>query len=93
MLKGNPEAAGNVFNNFITGTWSPVLYQVIFMAVCIWVIVHGVKGGIEKWSKVMMPLIIILLAVLAVRGITLKGGLEGISFLLTYIESILFNES
>ena len=81
MLKGDPEAAGNVFNNFITGTWSPVLYQVIFMAVCIWVIVHGVKGGIEKWSKVMMPLIIILLAVLAVRGITLKGGLEGISFL------------
>jgi len=81
VLKGNPEAAGNVFNNFITGTWSPVLYQVIFMAVCIWVIVHGVKGGIEKWSKVMMPLIIILLAVLAVRGITLKGGLEGISFL------------
>ena len=81
VLKGNPEAAGNVFNNFITGTWSPVLYQVIFMAVCIWVIVHGVKGGIEKWSKVMMPLIIILLAVLAVRGITLKGGLEGLSFL------------
>ena len=81
VLTGNPEAAGNVFNNFITGTWSPVLYQVIFMAVCIWVIVHGVKGGIEKWSKVMMPLIIILLAVLAVRGITLKGGLEGISFL------------
>ncbi len=81
VLKGDPEAAGSLFNNFITGTWSPVLYQIIFMAVCIWVIVHGVKGGIEKWAKVMMPLIIILLAVLAVRGITLKGGLEGISFL------------
>ncbi|MFQ6676827.1 MAG: sodium-dependent transporter [Fidelibacterota bacterium] len=80
-LAGNPEAAGNVFNHFITSTWSPVLYQIIFMILCIWVIVNGVKGGIEKWAKIMMPLIIILLAVLAVRGLTLEGGMEGMSFL------------
>ena len=81
VLKGNPDAAGEFFNNFITGTWSPILYQVIFMVLCIFVIVNGVKGGIERWSKIMMPIIIILLAVLAVRGITLDGGLEGLSFL------------
>ena len=80
-LAGDPDSAGNVFNNFITGTWSPIFFQVIFMTVCIWVIVNGVKGGIEKWSKIMMPLIIILLCMLAVRGMTLPGGMEGISFL------------
>jgi NSS family neurotransmitter:Na+ symporter len=80
-LAGNPDLAGNVFNNFITGTWSPIFFQVIFMTVCILVIVNGVKGGIEKWSKIMMPLIIILLGMLAVRGMTLPGGMEGISFL------------
>jgi len=80
-LAGNPEAAGNVFNNFITGLWSPLLFQVIFMTVSIWVIVKGVKGGIEKWSKVMMPLIVFLLAALAVRGMTLPGGKEGLAFL------------
>mgnify|MGYP000330160904 FL=1 len=80
-LAGDPVAAGSVFNNFITGTWSPIFFQVIFMTVCIWVIVNGVKGGIEKWSKIMMPLIIILLGMLAVRGMTLPGGMEGISFL------------
>ena len=80
-LAGDPAAAGSVFNNFITGTWSPIFFQVIFMTVCIWVIVNGVKGGIEKWSKIMMPLIIILLGALAVRGMTLPGGMEGISFL------------
>ncbi|MBC8345972.1 MAG: sodium-dependent transporter [Candidatus Marinimicrobia bacterium] len=80
-LAGSPDTAGNVFNTFITGLWAPVFYQVIFMTVCIWVIIHGVKGGIEKWSKIMMPLIIILLAVLAVRGMTLPGGSEGLAFL------------
>ena len=80
-LAGDPDAAGNVFNTFITDTWSPIIYQVFFMAFCVWVIVNGVKGGIEKWSKIMMPLIVVLLAVLAVRGMTLPGGMKGISFL------------
>ncbi len=80
-LAGDPDAAGNVFNTFITDTWSPIIYQVFFMAFCVWVIVNGVKGGIEKWSKIMMPLIVVLLAVLAVRGMTLAGGMKGISFL------------
>ena len=80
-LAGNPEAAGTMFNGFITSAWSPVIYQVLFMTLCIWVIVKGVKGGIEKWSKVMMPLIVILLGMLAVRGMTLPGGMEGLSFL------------
>ncbi len=80
-LSGDPAAASSVFNNYINGTWSPIFFQVIFMTVCIWVIVNGVKGGIEKWSKIMMPLIIILLGALAVRGMTLPGGMEGISFL------------
>ncbi len=81
VLAGNPEAAGAMFNGFITSAWSPVIYQILFMTLCIWVIVKGVKGGIEKWSKVMMPLIVILLGMLAVRGMTLPGGMEGLSFL------------
>ena len=80
-LAGNPEAAGTMFNGFITSAWSPVIYQVLFMMLCIGVIINGVKGGIEKWSRIMMPMIIVLLGVLAVRGMTLPGGMEGLSFL------------
>ena len=80
-LSGNTEAAGAVFDGFIKSTYSPVLYQILFMGLCIFVIVQGVKGGIEKWSKIMMPIIIVLLGVLAIRGMTLEGGMEGLSFL------------
>ncbi|MEC9436890.1 MAG: sodium-dependent transporter [Candidatus Neomarinimicrobiota bacterium] len=81
QLAGNPDASSAIFGTFIESTWSPLLYQIFFMALCMWVIINGVKGGIEKWSSVMMPLIILLLAVLAVRGVTLEGGMKGISFL------------
>ena len=81
QLTGDPEAASALFNSFITGTWAPLFWQLLFMMICIYVIVNGVKGGIEKWSRIMMPLIIILLAVIAIRGVTLDGGMAGISFL------------
>ena len=51
------------------------------MALCVYVIVNGVKDGIENWSKIMMPIIIVLLFVLAIRGLTLPGGIDGLRFL------------
>ena len=81
VLKSNSDAAHKEFKSFHTSTWNPIFWQILFMALCVWVIVNGVKGGIEKWSKIMMPLIVVLLAVLAVRGMTLAGGMKGISFL------------
>ena len=80
-LVNDPEGAGTMFNGIITSTWEPIFWQVIFMALCTWVIVNGVKGGIEKWSRIMMPLIIFILIILAVRGLTLPNGKEGLAFL------------
>ena len=80
-LINDPEGAGTMFNGIITSTWEPIFWQVIFMALCTWVIVNGVKGGIEKWSRIMMPLIIFILIILAVRGLTLPNGKEGLAFL------------
>jgi NSS family neurotransmitter:Na+ symporter len=80
-LDSNPEAAASLFTNFIQSTWSPVFFQIFFMALCILVIINGVKQGIESWSKVMMPIIIVLLFALAVKGLMMPGGVEGLKFL------------
>ena len=56
-LANNPDAAEKLFGGFVSLTWSPVFFQIIFMVICIYVIVNGVKEGIERWSKIMMPLI------------------------------------
>ncbi len=80
-LANNSTAAEELYNGFISSRWSPIFYQMVFMAICIFVIVKGVKNGIERWSKIMMPLIIILLIVLAIRGLTLPNGIDGLAFL------------
>ena len=80
-LNNNPDAAKDLFATFTESTWTPIFFQIAFMSICMFVIINGVKDGIENWSKVMMPIIVGLLFVLAIRGLTLPGGDEGLKFL------------
>jgi len=52
------------------------------MLITIGVVVKGVKDGIERWTKVLMPLLFALLVLLALRAVTLSGGGSGLSFYL-----------
>ena len=81
QLAGDPETSGTLFNAFITGTFAPILWQILFMGFTIFVIVQGVKGGIEKWTKIMMPAILVILVVLMIRGLTLPNGTQALDFL------------
>ena len=80
-LAGNPDISGSLFNSFITGSMAPIIWQILFMGFTIFVIVQGVKGGIEKWSKIMMPAILVILVVLMIRGLTLPNGMQALEFL------------
>lgn len=63
---------------------SAVFYPVLFLGVCIFVILKGVSGGIEKFSFYVMPLFMVLLIVLLVRSVTLPGALEGVEYMLSF---------
>jgi len=80
-LSGNPDIAGEHFTTFISNSINPVFWQILFMAFTITVIVQGVKGGIEKWTKIMMPAILVILVTLMVRGLTLPNGTKALEFL------------
>ncbi len=80
-LAGNPDMSGSLFNSFITGSMAPVIWQIFFMTFTIFVIVQGVKGGIEKWTKIMMPAILVILVMLMIRGLTLPNGMQALDFL------------
>jgi len=72
---------GASFDNFITNRTQPVFYHLLFIMASGIVVVFGVKKGIEKFSKVMMPLLFVLVIAIAIRSITMSGAGEGIRYL------------
>lgn len=84
-LPSGPEAAsiaGQNFGAFINNTPHVIFFQVLFMAATIFIVSKGISGGIEKASKILMPVLFILMILLAIRAITLSGGMKGILFYL-----------
>ncbi|MBR3859257.1 MAG: sodium-dependent transporter [Bacteroidaceae bacterium] len=71
-----------MFANFVSNPWRNLFWTISFMLITHVIVVRGVKSGIEKFSKVMMPALFIILVVLAACAITLPGSSKGIEFLL-----------
>jgi len=57
-------------------------YLAVFMALSVYVVVGGVREGIERWTKVLMPILLILLVLLGIRAVTLSGAGAGLAFYL-----------
>ena len=70
-----------VFNSFVTSDIAPILYTLAFLACTGIIIVAGVKNGIEKFTKALMPVLFVMMVILAVRSMTLPGAGEGVRYL------------
>jgi len=70
------------FGSMIANPWQAIFAQAIFMVLTIWIVSGGIKGGIERASKWMMPALFVFFILLAVRSLTLEGAMEGVQFLL-----------
>ena len=71
-----------VFNDFVSNPWLPVLMGVVFMGLTHFIIARGVQSGIEKSSKLMMPLLLLIIGILVVCSFGMPGSSEGLRFLL-----------
>ena len=69
------------FADFHNMGWRNVMWQAVFIFMTGFVVFKGVKNGIEKYAKVLMPLLFVILVVLGVRSVTLPGATEGLAFL------------
>ena len=72
---------GTMFQVFHTQAFRPLVWQVVFMAMTAGIILGGVRKGIEKYTKVLMPFLVVLLLIMAIRALTLPGAMGGLSFL------------
>lgn len=71
-----------IFGDFVSSPVEPILYAGLFVILTGMVVIGGIGKGIERWNKVLMPLLFILLLVLVVRAVTLPGAAAGLEFYL-----------
>ncbi len=69
-----------IFQGVAGSPLAAIGWHLAFMAITVVVVVGGVRDGIERWTKVLMPVLLVLLALLAVRAVTLSGAGEGLEF-------------
>ena len=74
---------GGFFHNFTTGTWMPLIFAYLFIFANHFIITGGVQGGIEKASKVMMPLLFAILIALAIYSLWMPAGREALANVFT----------
>lgn len=82
QLKGDPAFVSSFFSTFSSDPVRPAVLGVAFVLMTHLIIVRGVRNGIEKASKVLMPILFILLLVIVVASCSLPGASKGIEFLL-----------
>ncbi|MBL3538702.1 sodium-dependent transporter, partial [Aminivibrio sp.] len=85
--------AGDVFGAFVSNTPQVIIYQAIFMLITVWVVYKGIGEGIEKYCKILMPALFVILLILIVRSVTLEGAGKGLEFYLKPDFSKLTGES
>lgn len=75
-------AADGYFDSFISGGFSAEIWFLIFALVTLAVIYAGVENGIERVSKFMMPVLVVLAVVIAVYSMTREGAMAGVKYFL-----------
>ncbi len=72
----------DVFSTFTSNPWKPLVYQFIFLLITHVVVARGIESGIERVSKVLMPMLFVIIVLLVCYSLTMPGAAEGVRFLL-----------
>lgn len=69
------------FSEFIAQPITPIICTALFILAATFVVIRGVNKGIEKASRVLMPILVILSVIIAIYSVTLPGAMDGVKYL------------
>ena len=83
-IKGNRQAMATdtYFTGFLGETMSPLFWFLLFAVITFAVVIMGVEKGVERVSKFLMPVLILIAVALSVYGVTRPGAMEGVKYYL-----------
>jgi NSS family neurotransmitter:Na+ symporter len=76
-------AFSTMFTDFVSSAWGPLIAHTGFLLVTTLIVIVGIKDGIEKFSKVMMPMLFFIVIGIAIYSVTLPGAKAGLDYLFT----------
>ncbi|MEQ8228365.1 MAG: sodium-dependent transporter [Rhodospirillales bacterium] len=83
LSSSDPDQLGALFGGFISEPLGVIGFHALFMVLTVFVVAGGIRGGIERAARILMPALAVLIVILAVRSVTLEGAGKGIDFFLT----------
>jgi len=78
---GSESSIGTMFADFVSNPWMPLVCHTLFLLATTLIVVIGIKDGIEKFSKIMMPLLFFIVIAIAIYSLTLPGAGKGVDYL------------
>ena len=79
---GESQAAiSTMFGDFVSSPWIPLATHTLFLLITAVIVAAGSKGGIEKFSKIMMPMLFVIVLGIAIYSMTLPGAKAGLDYL------------
>lgn len=81
FLTSDSSSLAGQFSGYTSSSVMPVVTHLLFLAISALIVVAGVKNGIERYSKILMPVLFFLVLLLAIRSLTLDGAGAGVEFL------------
>ena len=80
LFSGNMPDSGS-FTAMLGSPWISIGVMVLFMLICYFINLGGVDGGIEKFNKIGMPALFVMLVIIIIRAWTLPNAAEGLKFM------------
>lgn len=71
------------FGDFISNAWLVIPLYGLFILFTVYVVLGGIRNGIERWAKVLMPILLVLMVLIIIRSVTLEGAGAGLDFYLS----------
>ncbi len=71
------------WESFVSSGWQPVLFHVLAISCAVFVVQRGVVNGIERANRFLIPALLALIVVSAIRALTLPGAISGLNYLFT----------
>ncbi len=76
-----PDEINAIFDTLVSSAGQVIFWQALFIVATVAIVLGGIRGGIERYSKILMPVLFALLVLLFVRGMLSPGARQGLEFM------------